>query len=29
MRVEAVLEAWTISVGPRVPEPLFFGYEGV
>jgi hypothetical protein len=29
MCVEAVLEARTISVGPQVPEPLFFGYEGV
>jgi hypothetical protein len=27
--VEAVLKAWAISMGPRVPEPLFCGNEGV
>jgi hypothetical protein len=29
MRVEAVLKACTISLGPRVPECLFCGYNNV
>jgi hypothetical protein len=29
MRVQAVLKAPSTSLGPRVPERLFFGYEGV
>jgi hypothetical protein len=29
MRVEAVLKVCAISVGPRVPERLFFGYKRV
>jgi hypothetical protein len=29
MRVQAVLKASAIPVGPRFLERLFFGYEGV